>query len=547
MGASGDQPGREQRAHLEHQRQSHCPTRKYIFVHQRQDHARLHGSFSSIASPGQDAFILFDNVRVELASIPTLPVISAQPQSLSVYQGQDALFTVSATASGTLTYQWLFEGSPIPGATSNSLTVTNVLPQNIGAYSVVVANGAGPVTSSNASLTLRDSPYISGVAASPGQRAAIISWATAVPSDSRVQYGPGGNGSSFSSVSDTDHALTTNHVITLGGLSPDSSYSFQVLSVAGTNTYLSGVYQFTTAGTLILDNPTLTLTGSWTTNNTSPDKYADDYVYTTTVVGSSNATATFRPTITTPGKYDVYVWYPQGANRANNAPFTIGYNGGTNIVPVNEQTGGGAWQLLASGLNFAKGTNGFVRLANNANGSVVIADAVRFTYVDGQDTPTNQTVPTWWQNFYFGGPVNPVLDPDADGYTTAQEYVMGTSPTNGSSRLLVSGVRGSNALNVTFWPMLEGRNYQLLYRSDIGLTSWQIVGSSPVGDGTGNGVFSLSTTLSDRGFFRLQVLLSTDAVQPIAAQRASSSGVISNLFSPYVSDPICGVNRAYVR
>ena len=161
--------------------------------------------FSSIASPAQDAFILFDNVRVELASVPTLPVISAQPQPLAVYQGQDALFTVSATGSGTLNYQWLFEGSPIPGATSNSLTVTNVLPQNIGAYSVVVANGAGPVTSSNAALTLRDSPYVSGVAATPGQRAAIISWATTVPSDSRVQYGPGGNGSSFSSVSYTDH------------------------------------------------------------------------------------------------------------------------------------------------------------------------------------------------------------------------------------------------------------------------------------------------------------------------------------------------------
>ena len=36
-------------------------------------------------------------------------------------------------------------------------------------------------------------------------------------------------------------------------------------------------------------------------------------------------------------------------------------------------------------------------------------------------------------------------------------------------------------------------------------------------------------------------------MKPLAAQAASSSGVISNLFSPYASDPICGVNRAYVR
>src|SRR5262249_52454179 len=128
---------------------------------------------------------------------------------------------------------------------------------------------------------------------------------------------------------------------------------------------------------------------------------------------------------------------------------------------------GGSWQLIASALDFAQGTNGYVRLANNANPTVVIADAVRFTYVEAQDLPSTQTIPTWWQNFYFGAraQVDPTADPDNDGYTTAQEYVMGTSPTNASSHLQFSSEAGiSNSTHVTVWPLLGNRSYQLLSR-----------------------------------------------------------------------------------
>src|SRR5262249_48017239 len=155
-----------------------------------------------------------------------------------------------------------------------------------------------------------------------------------------------------------DPALVTNHVILLTGLAPDTRYSFQVISTENTNAYVSGVYQFTTAGTIIIDNPAATFTGSWIVTNSSADKYSTDYAYALTVPGSAPPAATFRPKITTPGKYDVYVWYPQGGNRANNAPYTVSYNGGSNTFFVNQQTGGGSWQLIASAVDFAQGTNG---------------------------------------------------------------------------------------------------------------------------------------------------------------------------------------------
>ena len=108
------------------------------------------------------------------------------------------------------------------------------------------------------------------------------------------------------------------------------------------------------------------------------------------------------------GYYDVYIWYPQGANRANNAPWLVSYDGGSTNVLVNQQANGGAWRLIAPARLFLTGTNGFVRLSNNANISVVLADGVRFTYVGPLNTlpvitaqPTNLTVKVTSNAIFF--------------------------------------------------------------------------------------------------------------------------------------------------
>jgi hypothetical protein len=509
--------------------------------------------FSSIASPAQDAFVLFDNVRVELVTSTIAPAVTSQPQPISIFPGQDASFAVAATGSAPLAFQWRFNGANIPGATSNSFTQPNAQPENVGYYSVIVSNAAGVAVSSNALLSLHDSPYITSVQAFPGEHGALISWNSSVPSDSQVQYdiastvipGPSSAAaaaqSSFSLNSVVDTALTTNHVILLGGLLPDTRYSFQVISTANTNTYVSGVYQFTTAGNIILDNPSAAFAGAWTTNNISPDKYSTDYAFATTVVGVPDASAVFRPNITTPGKYDVYVWYPQGANRANNAPYHIAFNGGETNVLVNQQSGGGTWQLIASAMDFARGTNGYVALSNNANPTVVIADAVRFAYIESQEISTDGKIPTWWQNFYFGGSVNPNADPDGDGYTTAQEYVIGTNPTNKASHLQFSGRTATNALSANFWPLLGNRNYSLLFRPDVGVPPWQTASPGSISPGpNGEGTFSLGIMNAPRNFYRLQVRMTT-------SNSFGAAIPVLKSFSPFASDPICGPNRAYVR
>jgi hypothetical protein len=505
--------------------------------------------FPSIASPAADAFVLFDNVRVDVVTPLLAPSISGQPQGQSLFPGQDATFTVAATGSAPLGFQWLFNGAIIPGATSNSFTRAAIQPEDVGYYSVVISNAAGIIQSTNALLQLQDSPYLSGVQAAPGARSALISWNSSVPANSLVQYEiapvalPGGAAaaSGFSSSSYLDSAVVTNHVVQLSALQPGTRYNFQVISSAGTNSYVSGVYQFSTAGALIIDNPEAGKIGLWSTTNAAPDKYGADYLSTTSVSGAPNAAAKFRPNITTPGKYDVFAWYPQGANEATNVPYTISFNGGSMNVLVNQQAGGGSWQLLASGLDFPRGTNGFVQVANNAGPGVVVADAVRFVYVEAQDFPNGQAIPTWWQNFYFGGATDPNADPDQDGYSTAQEYVMGTSPTNSASHLEFSGGSAAGNVNITFRPFLADRSYQLLYRPDIGAPPWQMsVLTNITAQPDGSGLINVSITNAAQDFFRLKVQLTTNGV-------FSGSLPSSRVYSPYASEPVCGPNRAYVQ
>jgi uncharacterized repeat protein (TIGR03803 family) len=88
------------------------------------------------------------------------PEILAQPNDRTNDIGTVATFSVSAIGSKPLGYQWLKNGVPIldggnvSGATTSSLALANVQPNDAGEFSVIVSNSAGTVTSSAASLAL---------------------------------------------------------------------------------------------------------------------------------------------------------------------------------------------------------------------------------------------------------------------------------------------------------------------------------------------------------------------------------------------------------
>lgn len=86
-----------------------------------------------------------------------VPVITAQPTSVTNKAGDSVTFTVSATNNPPVlyqSYQWVCDGTNIPGATSRNLTLSNVQLSNAGSYWAVVSSTGGMVESTVAQLSV---------------------------------------------------------------------------------------------------------------------------------------------------------------------------------------------------------------------------------------------------------------------------------------------------------------------------------------------------------------------------------------------------------
>jgi hypothetical protein len=89
------------------------------------------------------------------------PSITGQPSSQTVAVAESAIFTVAASGSSPLSYQWFRNGISIPGATQSSYVTPITNPADtVSSFTVVISNFVGTVTSSSASLTVSAPPPI---------------------------------------------------------------------------------------------------------------------------------------------------------------------------------------------------------------------------------------------------------------------------------------------------------------------------------------------------------------------------------------------------
>lgn len=87
-------------------------------------------------------------------TIGTAPTISGQPQPVTTTAGSPFSLSVTATGTGTLSYQWSLNGGAITGATGATYSVASATAANAGSYTVLVSNSFGAVTSSAAAVTV---------------------------------------------------------------------------------------------------------------------------------------------------------------------------------------------------------------------------------------------------------------------------------------------------------------------------------------------------------------------------------------------------------
>jgi hypothetical protein len=241
---------------------------------------------------------LYGSTNSSAATLTVLipPQITGQPQDQSVRVGSNVTFTVTATGSSPLTYQWYFNGASLSTATNSSLLLNGVSLNQAGSYSVSVSNVVGSVSSRNAILVVVGN----GSCASPP--AGLVSWWP-------------GEGNAQDIVDGNSGVLVNGVTFALGRVG-------QAFSFNGTSSYVQ-----------IADNPNLHFTNALT---------IEAWIYPTTLSGTHNIVSKWD----WPG-VNAQVSYTTAVNPGGQLGFGVcnvgncsSYPGvlSTNLIPVNQWT-----------------------------------------------------------------------------------------------------------------------------------------------------------------------------------------------------------------
>ena len=180
-----------------------------------------------------------NSATVTLISKPT---VTTHPSAQTAAEGQTASFSVTASGTAPLTYQWRKNGTHISGATASTYTTpVNSSADNGAVYSVVVANSAGTVTSNNATLTVYAAPSISiqpgSQTVNAGQTVSfgVVAWGTGTLSYQWSKNGTDISGATSSSYTSPATTIADNgavYAVTISNAYGTVSSSNALLTVA---------------------------------------------------------------------------------------------------------------------------------------------------------------------------------------------------------------------------------------------------------------------------------------------------------------------------
>ncbi|MDD5141210.1 MAG: immunoglobulin domain-containing protein [Verrucomicrobiales bacterium] len=241
---------------------------------------------------GDTDYLGLDDVSLQ-SQTNIAPAVTIQPVNLTVNAGQGATFSVVATGSAPIKYQWQFGGMAIAGANGSSYTIGSTVPTNAGNYSCVVSNNAGATNSVMAALTVITTPVITlqpaDVTVLAGQPAAFSVTATG-PQPLYYQWQFGIDGTNI--VAATNATLTLNNVQPTNG----GAYAVTVSNAYGAIVSSNALLTVLVLPPFITTQPTSQTvypgglgTFTVTADGTSPLNYQWSF-NDTNLVGATNAT-----------------------------------------------------------------------------------------------------------------------------------------------------------------------------------------------------------------------------------------------------------------
>ena len=248
------------------------------------------------------------------------PVISGVSVSGITTTGATISWTTNEASTSQVNYGTTSSygsSSPLNAslAQSHAVTLTGLTPGTTYNYDLVSTNSAGTagVSANSTFSTILPAPVISGVSVSSvTTTSATITWTTDEASTTQVNYG---TTTSYGSSSPLIASMVQSHSVTLTGLTPGTTYNYDVVSTNSTGTAgLSGNYTFSTAAVVLapvisaVSVSGITATGAtitWTTDQaaTTLVNYGTTSSYGSTSPLSSSLVQSHSVTLTglTPG------------------------------------------------------------------------------------------------------------------------------------------------------------------------------------------------------------------------------------------------------
>ena len=304
------------------------------------------------------------------------PVIFTQPSSQGRLLGGTATFSVVAAGTSPLTYQWkkgtinVVNAGRISGATSSSLTITNVTTNDFGDYKVTVSNSKGSATSSAATLGLAVAPTIVNPVLNlirpPGGTA---TFSATVTGTQPLTYQWRKNGSNLSANSNFIGVNTTSLTVSPVNYGDDGTYTLFASNDAG-NAVSGGM-------TLLVSNvmPTITITSP--TNNST---------------FAAPATITITANASDPDGYIKWVDF---------------YANGNPVKTISNATASASNTVFSfSGTNLPAGNYNVMAFAYDSSGAVAISSNIFVTVTSDCVLPPSGII-SWWRgegnaNDFFG-------------------------------------------------------------------------------------------------------------------------------------------------
>ncbi len=212
-------------------------------------------------------------ITVTVSSTPFAPVIATQPVSKTVTAGAAASFTVTASGTAPLTYQWRKSTdagatyADIGGANTASLAFASATIADNGLYVVRLTNGQGTLTSDAATFTVNQSPLITtqpaSAAPAPGSSVTLSVVATASPAPT---YQWKKNGVSITGATGASLALSTvsgadtgNYTVTVTNAAGSVTSATASVNVLSASLAVASLTPLNAAGAIFPDAP-LTIT-----------------------------------------------------------------------------------------------------------------------------------------------------------------------------------------------------------------------------------------------------------------------------------------------